>query len=319
MEELGRVNLALGHLAGRTIYASQLLLRFGTPDQQAAHIPRLRAGEIVFSIGLSEPNAGSDAAALETRAVSDGSGGFVINGTKVFTSSMDYAELVIVAARTDPTAAKRHDGITTFLVDPKSAGISTTRLHTIGDWPIGTCQVYYADVRVPPDSILGELDGGWSVLTSHLARERLVMAARAVGGTRAVLDLAADYARQRVQFGRPLADFQVIQHKLANIRIELQVARSALYDVARQAAAGVECANEAAAVKVFTSEMYVRASSEALQVFGGYGYTMETAVQRHWRDSRLYTIGGGSSEILRNLLARDLLRGPRPAQQITTA
>lgn len=307
MEELGRGNLGLGHLAGRTMYGLQLLLNFGTREQQERWIPQLRSGECVFAIGMTEPDAGSDAAAIATRADRRGTA-WVLNGTKTFTSSMGYAGLVMVAARTDP-AADKHAGITTFLVDPRSPGIECSRLPTIGDWSVGTYQVFYNEVEVPgAGSVLGELNQGWRVVTGHLARERLTMAARAVGATRDVLDLAAAYALQRHQFGHPLADFQAIQHKLAGIRIDHQVARAALHELARDVVAGTADAADAAAVKVFASEAWVRAADHGMQIFGGLGYTFDAPMQRHLRDSRLYLVGGGSSEVMRNLIARAELR-----------
>lgn len=307
MEELGRANLGLGHLAGRTMYGLQLLLHFGSRRQQEDWIPKLRSGECVFAIGMSEPDAGSDAAAIKTRARATEDGGWVIDGNKVFSSSMEYAGLAMVAARTDPNSEK-HAGITTFLVDPRSPGIDCTRLPTIGDWSVGTYQVFYTGVRVPEGSILGELNQGWKVVTGHLARERLTMAARAVGATRDVLDLAAGYALERHQFGHPLADFQAIQHKLASIRIEYQVARAALHELARDVVAGRADVTDAAAVKVFASEVWVRAAAEGMQIFGGLGYTYDAPMQRHFRDSRLYVVGGGSSEVMRNLIARAELK-----------
>jgi acyl-CoA dehydrogenase len=307
MEDLGRANLGLGHLAGRTMYGLQLLIHFGTREQQEVWIPKLRSGECVFSIGLSEPDAGSDAAAIRNRARAVEAGGWIIDGNKVFSSSMGYAGLAMVAARTD-TDSEKHAGITTFLVDPKSPGIDCTLMPTIGDWSVGTYQVLYSGVRVPQGAILGELNQGWKVITGHLARERLTMAARAVGATRDVLDLATDHALRREQFGHPLADFQAIQHKLASIRIDYQVARAALHELARDVVAGRADVTDAAAVKVFASEVWVRAAAEGMQIFGGLGYTYDAAMQRHFRDSRLYVVGGGSSEVMRNLIARAMLR-----------
>ena len=309
MEELGYHSLPLGHLVGRTMYAIQLLLSFGSDAQRERWMPSLRAGETVFTVGMTEPDAGSDAAAVRTRAAADGAL-YVINGEKVFSSSMGYAGLAMVATRTS-TTGKKHEGITMFLVDPGSPGIKCSRMDTLGDWGVGTYQVFYTDVRVHRDDVLGELDRGWAIVTSHLARERAVMAARAVGATRRLLDITAKYLCEREQFGHPLADFQVLQHRLADIAIELRMARAGLYELAERMAAGDAEPVEAAAVKTFASEMYVRAANDSMQLSGGFGYTREFEAQRHLRDSRIYVVGGGSSEVMRNIIAREVLREPR--------
>jgi acyl-CoA dehydrogenase len=309
MEEVGYHSLPLGHLLGRSIYAMQLLLQFGTGAQRERWIPPLRAGEIVFTVGMTEPDAGSDAAAVKTRAIADGEH-YVINGEKIFSSSMGYAGLAMVSTRTKAGSAGR-EGLTLFLVDPRSPGIECRRLDTLGDWSVGTYQVSYTDVQVHAGDILGELDQAWTVLGSHLARERAFMAARAVGATRRLLDVTAQYVCEREQFGHPLADFQVLQHKLADVAIELQMARAGLYALADGVVQGTATPLDAAAVKVFASEMYVRAANHSMQMSGGFGYTRDFEAQRHLRDSRIYVVGGGSSEVMRNIIARELLREPR--------
>jgi acyl-CoA dehydrogenase len=309
MEEVGYHNLPLGHLVGRTMYALQLLLEFGSPAQQERWIPLLRSGRTVFTVGMTEPEAGSDAAAIKTRAVADGDD-YLINGEKVFSSSMGYAGLAMVAVRTDPHAEK-HRGITMLLVDPRSPGIECRRLDTLGDWSVGTYQVFYNDVRAHREDILGEPGGGWVVVTRHLIRERAVMAARAVGATRRLLDITSRYVCERQQFGHPLADFQVLQHKLADIAIDLQMARAGLYSLAERMVEGTAGPVDAAMVKTFASEMYVRAANQSMQMSGGFGYTRDFEAQRHLRDSRIYVVGGGSSEVMRNIVARELLRDYR--------
>jgi len=309
MEELGRGNLALGHLAGRSVYAVQSLIHFGTTEQKQRWIPPLSNGEAVFSVAMTEPDAGSDASAIRTRAILDGDQ-WVISGEKVFSSSFEYAGVAMVSVRTDPTDLGR-TGISTLLVEPSTAGITCQRLETLGDWAIGTYRVFFDDVRVPASSVLGEVNHGWEVLSSHLVRERLIMAARAIGATQSLLEVTSDYVCNRHQFGKALSDHQAVQHKLADIQLELQVARSALYDVAREEADhGAEFV-AAASVKVFASEMYLRAANSCLQLTGGYGYTRDFPAERHLRDARVYVIGGGSSEVMRNIIARELLREPR--------
>jgi acyl-CoA dehydrogenase len=306
MEELGRHYLGLGQLAGRVMYAEQLLVTLGTAAQQDRWLPVLAAGEAIFSISFTEPEAGSDLSALRTRATPV-AGGFVVNGQKVFSSSFGYADVALLLARTDPRASGR-DGLTAFLIDPRSPGIEARALTTLGDWTSRTYEVFYTDAMIPADGVLGEIGAGWAVARSHLTRERLMMAARAIGATAAVLEQTADFVSTRTQFGHPLAQFQVVRHKLADISIELLMARAGLYQVAR-AVAGGGGASDAARVKIYASELYARAATTALQLHGGAGYTRDLPLQRHVRDAPMYVIGGGSAEVLRDLVSRDLLRG----------
>jgi alkylation response protein AidB-like acyl-CoA dehydrogenase len=307
MEQLGYFNQGLAHLVGRSMYGLQNLIHFGTDAQRQDWIPRLLSGEVVFGIGMTEPNAGSDAAAIETRAALDGDG-WLVNGTKVFTSSGSYAGLIMLSARTAPPE-ERHAGITLFLVDGTTPGITATKLDTIGYWSTGVYQMFYDDVRLPADAVLGEVGGGWGLLRQHLIRERMTIASRAVGAMREVLEQSVIYATQRRQFGKPIADFQAVAHKLADIRIDYQMARTAAHTLAQQMAAGNADATDAAVVKTFVSEAWVRCADRAMQIFGGYGYTHDFPIQRHFRDSRVAVIGGGTSEIMRNLISRDLVRG----------
>jgi alkylation response protein AidB-like acyl-CoA dehydrogenase len=311
MEELDRSFIQLGSLVSRgAIYPCGLLLHYGTGEQRQRWIPKIVAGEVRSCVGISEPQAGSDAASLATRAEPDGNGGWVVNGEKLYLSGLHYSTFVLLAARTDPDAPK-HSGVTVFMVDCDSPGIEATRLKTLGAWQNSTYHAWLRDVRVPGDRVLGQLHNGWKVLGGHLERERMILCARAVGAARAVLDQAVAYAREREQFGKPLAEFQVIQHKLADIAIELHVARAATYELARKIQAGRDCRVEANLVKVFASEMLVRAADAGLQVMGGQGYLRSSDMQRQYRDARLLTIGGGTSEVLRNVVARALLKQPR--------
>jgi acyl-CoA dehydrogenase len=306
MEELGRHYLGLGQLAGRVMYAEQLLATLGTAAQKDRWLPALARGEAVFSVSFTEPDAGSDLSALRTTAI-PANGGFLVNGQKVFSSSFGYADVALLMARTDPRASGR-DGLTTFLIDPRGPGIEARALTTLGDWTSRTYEVFYTDAAIPAASVLGELGGGWAVARSHLTRERLMMAARAVGATAAILDQTASFVSTRTQFGHPLAQFQVVRHKLADISIELLMARAGLYEVARAVGAGAGSA-DAARVKVYASELYARAATTALQLHGGAGYTRDLPLQRHVRDAPMYVIGGGAAEVLRDVVSRDLLRG----------
>ncbi len=304
-EELSYGLLELAVLFYRaTVHGAQSLLTYGSEAQQRKYLPLIAAGKFKSSMSLTEPNAGSDAAGVQTRAVRDGDG-FVINGAKVFNSQVDIADRTVLVTRTDP-AAPPHQGISLFFVDPKSPGVTIERLDTLCFRAVGTNRVTYEDVRVSEDDLLGNLNGGWKHLMTNLNKERFSLAAQVTGAAQAALDCALQYAKDRVQFGKPIGKFQVIQHKLADMQIAVHTARMLTYDLARRLDAGIECRKESSMAKVFTSEAYFRVADEGMQILGGYSLTPDFPMERHYRDSRLMRIGGGSSEVLRTSIAKDL-------------
>jgi len=240
----------------------------------------------------------------ETRAVRDGDY-FVINGAKVFNSQVNLADRTVLVTRTDPDVPQ-HKGISLFFVDPKSPGVTIERLETLAFRSVGTNRVTYDNVRVHKDDLLGELNGGWKHLMTNLNKERFSLAAQVTGAAQAALDCALQYAKDRVQFGQPIAKFQVIQHKLADMQIAVHTSRALTYDLARRLDAGVECRTEASIAKVFTTEAYFRVADEGMQILGGYSMTPDFQMERHYRDSRVMRIGGGSNEVMRNSIAKDL-------------
>ncbi|MBC7138887.1 MAG: acyl-CoA/acyl-ACP dehydrogenase [Defluviimonas sp.] len=304
-EELSYGLLELAILFYRaTVHGAQSLMTYGSEAQRRKYLPLIAAGKFKSSMSLTEPNAGSDAAGVQTRAVRDGDG-FMINGAKVFNSQVDIADRTVLVTRTDPAAAP-HKGISLFFVDPKSPGVTIERLETLCFRAVGTNRVTYEDVRVSEDDLLGELHGGWKHLMTNLNKERFSLAAQVTGAAQAALDCALQYAKDRVQFGKPIGKFQVIQHKLADMQIAVHTARTLTYDLARRLDAGIECRTESSMAKVFTSEAYFRVADEGMQILGGYSMTPDFQMERHYRDARLMRIGGGSSEVLRNSIAKDL-------------
>lgn len=304
-EELSYGLLELAVLFYRaTVHGAHSLLTYGSEAQRRKYLPLIAAGRFKSSMSLTEPNAGSDAAGVLTRAVRDGEH-FVINGAKVFNSQIDLADRTVLVARTNPDAPQ-HKGISLFFVDPKSPGVTIERLDTLCFRSVGTNRVTYENVRVHQDDLLGELDGGWKQLMTNLNKERFSLAAQVTGAAQAALDFALQYAKDRVQFGQPIAKFQVIQHKLADMQIAVHTSRVLTYDLARRLDAGIECRKEASMAKVFSSEAYFKVADEGMQILGGYSMTPDFPMERHYRDARLMRIGGGSSEVLRNSIAKDL-------------
>ena len=218
---------------------------------------------------------------------------------------MDISDYCLLVTRTS-TGEKKQQGITTFLVDTKLPGIEVRKIETLGQRAIRTTQVFYSDVKVPASAVLGEVDQGWEAVDAYLWYERLCLSAARTGAATAAFDYALDYAKNRKQFGRPIGKFQAISHKLADMKVMLDVSRMLVYRFAWLMAQGKATRHDAAVLKLYTGEAYKTVSDMGLQILGGYGYCMEYPMQRFFRDSRLATIGAGTSEIQRNIIARGL-------------
>jgi acyl-CoA dehydrogenase len=305
LEEAGRHFEELGIWVFRTLtYGGYALMQHGTPEQKAELMPKILKGEIAFCFGLTEPESGSDAAALKTRATRTNDG-YVINGQKVFTSGMDISDYCLLVTRTS-SEGKKQQGISNFLVDTKLPGIEVRRIPTLGQRSIGTTQVFYSDVKVPKSALLGEEGKGWDAVDSYLWYERLCLSAARTGAALSAFEYALDYAKNRQQFGQSIGKFQAISHKLADMKVMLDVSRMLTYRFAWLMGQGQATRHDAAVLKLYTGETYKAVSDLGLQILGGYGYCMEYPMQRFFRDSRLAVIGGGTSEIQRNIIARGL-------------
>lgn len=305
LEEIGRAHLDLALWVFRNLsHGGAAIGRYGTHEQQAEHLPAIAHGERSVAFALTEPEAGSDAAAITTTAMPDGDG-FRLRGQKWFTSGFAVADLVLVVARTD-ASGRKHEGITNFLVGARSPGITATPIDTLGTWSLGTSAVHFDDVRVPRSAVLGTVGNGWLELRTVLELERLCLSAARLGAAEAALDEAVRYARDRRQFGRPIGSFQAVAHTLADMAVRIEAARGLVYRLAWLMATDRPRTREAAITKLFVSETYQHVAQAGVQVLGGYGYSMEAPMARHYRDAKLGTIGGGTSEIQRGLIAREL-------------
>jgi alkylation response protein AidB-like acyl-CoA dehydrogenase len=305
LEECGCAFEELGMWVFRTLtYGGYAVMRDGTPEQKQAILPRVAKGEISVCFGITEPHSGSDAAALTTRATAH-EGGYSISGQKVFTSGMDISDLCLLVARTS-SGRKKQEGITNFLIDTRLPGIEIKKIKTLGQRAIGTTQVFYNDVQVPKTAVLGTVDQGWSSVDAYIWYERLCLSAARTGAATAAFEYALNYARTRKQFGKPIGGFQAISHQLANMKVMLDISRTLVYRFAWLMDQGKATRHDAAVVKLHTGETYKAVSDMGLQILGGYGYCMEYPMQRFFRDSRLATIGAGTSEIQRNIIAKGL-------------
>jgi alkylation response protein AidB-like acyl-CoA dehydrogenase len=306
LEELGRGSLSIASLVNRAMgWGTETILRFGSEAQKNFFLPRVCSGEMIFAFSHTEAGAGSDAAAIRTRADRDGDH-FAITGAKMFTTGAGECPYLIVSARTGAGAPK-HKGISVFLVDAKTPGITCRPIEKLGMRGAGGLyEVHYDGVRVPGSALLGPLHDGWKVITSTLERARVAQAAYCVGAAQRVIDDAVRYANEREQFGQPIGRFQAIAHLLVDLQVDTDAARLLLYRAAAMVDEKIPCVREASIANLHATETLVRVTSDAMRVWGGYGFTLEFDIERTLRDARLFIIGDGSSQIQRNLIARQI-------------
>jgi alkylation response protein AidB-like acyl-CoA dehydrogenase len=306
MEELARVGAAsLSSGFGlQDDIALPYLIDLGTDDQKARWLPPMVSGESIAAIAMTEPGAGSDLQGIATTAVRDGDE-WVVNGAKTFITNGIAADLVIVAARTDPAAGSR--GISLIVVQRGAAGFTRGRkLDKLGLHAQDTAELFFDDVRVPASNLLGNLGGGFVHLMERLPRERMSIAVQASTSVRAAIDWTIAYTRERTAFGQPIAAFQNTQFELANAVTEVDVLEAYLDKATRALNAGTLTAVDAAKAKLWATEVQNRVIDRCLQLFGGYGFMMEYPIARAFADARVQTIYGGTSEIMRTIIGRDI-------------
>jgi alkylation response protein AidB-like acyl-CoA dehydrogenase len=302
VEEIARTSADLVMAYGGPIFCGLNIVRKASEQQKRIWLPKLFAGAIKFSISMSEPDAGSDIGAMRTSAVRDGNE-WVIDGRKIWASTAGANNNVInVYVKTDPKAHYRQ-GLSLFLVDNDAPGLTLRKLDMLGRRATGTYELTFDKVRVPPDRLVGGENNGWDVVMSGLQVERVTSAAGSVGAAQAALDLAVQYARERKQFGRPIGANQAIAHMLADMQTEVDAARLLMWRAASMVSAGDTALREITMAKLYASETYVKIASQGMQVLGGFGYSAEFDMERHFRDSRAATVAAGTSQIQRNLIA----------------
>lgn len=307
--ELGQTSPAFRSMMGTNNgIGGQGIVMDGTPEQKAYWLPKLAAGDVIGSFALTEPNAGSDAASLQTSARLEGDH-YVLNGTKRFITNAPHAHIFTVMARTDPEK-KGASGISAFIVERGTPGLSLGKIDKkMGQKGAHTCDVIFEDCRVPAANIIGGVPGqGFKTAMKVLDRGRLHIAAVCVGVAERLLHEALTYAAERKQFGQPIAEFQLVQAMLADSKAEAYAARCMVLDAARRKDDGQNVSTEAACCKMFASEMVGRVADRAVQIHGGAGYIAEYAVERFYRDVRLFRIYEGTTQIQQLVIARNLLR-----------
>jgi alkylation response protein AidB-like acyl-CoA dehydrogenase len=289
----------------QTEMATPPILKFGTEEQKQRYlVPSIR-GEKIVCLGISEPNAGSDVANIETTATRDGND-WVIRGSKMFITNGRRAHYCLLVARTDKPAG--YEGFSLFLVDSDLPGYQVSRtLDKLGMRSSDTAELVFDDVRVPADALLGEEGKGFHQIMWELQGERVVGAAGSLAGAWLAFEATLAYAKERRAFGRPIGSFQVQRHRFAEMATELEAAQQLLYDVAVRWERGEYPVKEISMLKLFSAQVVFRVMDACLQIHGGYGYAEDTWVERALRDTRLLRIGGGTDEIMREIVSKLML------------
>jgi alkylation response protein AidB-like acyl-CoA dehydrogenase len=306
VEELCRIDVGIaGGLMVQSGLATAPIYRFGSEEQKEKFLFPAIKGEKIGAFGLTEPDVGSDAAAIKTKAVRDGND-YLINGTKMFITNGPICDYVVVAAYTDPT--RRGEGINLFIVEKGTPGFTVSRkLDKVGNWTSETGELVFEDCRVPAKNMIGGKEGGgFAQLADTLISGRITYGARCTGTGQAAYELTAKYAQERVQFGKPIGKYQINRFRIAEMAMYLDIMRTYTYRVAWMYDQGKKVRKESSMVKLFTAETLQKILADAMQIHGGYGYMMEYPIQRFWRDGRLFTVTEGTSEIQHLVIAREL-------------
>ena len=303
VEELGRVSTDFQMAFGAAIFCGLNILHNGTDAQKQYWLPKVLDGEVKLAISMSEPDAGSDVGALRTAARRQGDN-WVINGQKLWASGAGLKDTVLcVYVRTHPTAHYR-EGISLFLVDNDTPGVELRKLDMLGRRCFGTYEIFFKDVEVASDRLVGTENKGWDYLLSGLKFERTMDAAMNVGGSQAIVDLATQYSQERNQFGRPIGSFQAIGHLVADMQTEVEAARSLVWRAAWLSANNQDDALKVINMaKLYSSELYAKLANMGVQIMGAIGLNAECDMQRYFRDSRSATIQAGTSQTQRTLIA----------------
>ena len=308
-EELGRASLDVAQCFCLTLQAGLVLAQFGPETMRRDLLPSVMAGDTRLSIAISEPDAGSDAAAMRTFAEDKGDR-FVLQGQKMWCTGAGLPGTKIVCyVRTDRDAPK-HQGLSVLLLDPASPGVELRKIDTLARHILGTYEVYLDGVEVPKEHLIGPLNGGWKVLLSGLSLERVLISGGYVGAAQATVDEALAYAKERHQFGRPIGEFQALTHALADIQTEVDAARLLVHRAAWLHDTGADAGRAGAMAKLKGSETYVAAARLGMQICAGHGFATESVMSFRYRESIVAPISGGTSQIQRNTIARSMgLRG----------
>lgn len=289
-------------VGGHVSIALPPIAKFGTHEQKQKYLAGGIEGTMIGALGITEPNTGSDVSAIQTYAVRDGSD-WIINGSKTFITNGAKCDFLVLAAKTDRD--KGYGGISHFIVDKGTPGFEVVRKLKKAGWKSSdTAELSFIDCRVPSDALLGELNRGFYQIMANFMWERLTLSIGAVASSQIRLEETIAYAKEREVFGKPVSSFQAIAHKLADLSTEIEAARQITYNALKLYFEGRDALKEVAMTKLFTAKMACHVADECLQIYGGYGYMDEYPISRHWRDVRVLPIGGGTNEIMREIIGK---------------
>jgi len=311
-EELSRGWMALAGIIGTHLVLADVLVRYGTDGQKRQFLPRLATGEVRGGICLSEPNAGTDLQAISTVALRDGDT-YRVTGSKMWVTNGRYAQVFLLLAKTDPGASPPHRGMSAFVIEKGAPGLSVGRdIDKLGYKTVETTELHFDQFPVPAGNLIGGVEGlGFKHVMTGLEAERINVAARGLGLSRAAFDEAIRYAQQRVTFGKPIAEHQTIQIKLADMATKIEASRLLIYSAAAKKDRGERCDVEAGMAKLFATDTAAEVTLEAMKVMGGNGYSKDFVVERLYRDAPLVVIGGGTNDLQRLIIAKGLLERHR--------
>lgn len=301
--ELARSLAGLTWIWGISSFCAKSVAKFGSDALKATLIPKLAAGDIRIAISMTEPSGGTDVLGAMRTTATKVDGGWRITGQKIWSTAAHVSQYLMLVARTDPNAAKPAKGVTIFLVPNPSEGLEVRQIPKVGMRSVGSCEVFLDDVFVPDTQVVGDVNQGWYQMLQTLNNERIMVAALCTGILDGVIEDAVAYLGQRTAFGKPIGQFQVLQHYLADMVMWRKQAELVTYEAAWRQEQGLPCGVESTMAKVIASEHAGRAADLGLQMLGGMGYALETNMQRYWRDVRLYRIGPITSEMARNVVA----------------
>ena len=307
-EELSKGWMSVSGIIGTHHVLASILSRDGTDEQKRRLLPRMASGKVRGGLALTEPEAGTDVQAIQMTAVKDGDD-YILNGSKMFITNAEHGNAFAVVVKTDPKAEPRHRGISCFVVEKPTEGFEVGQhLDKLGYRGLDTGELVFRNARVPAANLVGGVEGrGFGQVLSALESGRINIAARAVGVATAALEASLEYAQRRKTFGKPIAQHQAIQIKLADMATKIAAARLMTYDAARRKDEGERADLEAGMAKLFASEVCAEVTLEAMRIHGGYGYIKELSIERYYREAPLMIIGEGTNEIQKLIIARRLL------------
>jgi len=304
-EVLCKYSTAIALGVGATIgFGARTVNELGTEEHKRDILPRLAEGKVKFSMGLTEPAGGTDIlGALSSSAVRDGDD-WIINGQKIYITGAHRADYISTIVITDRESPKRSRALSTFLVPRESEGLDIRVIPKVGCHACAACEIFYDNVRVPASAMVGTLNNGWYEMLTTLNPERIGVAMISLGLAEAVFEDSLAYSKERMAFGKPIGQFMAIQHYLADMAIEIELARNLIYKCAWLCDSGLPYHVEASMAKIYAADISLKAATTGMEIFAGYGYTMESDIQRYWRDSQQMVFSPISQEMGRNFIAQ---------------